>query len=257
VRFIEVAYALFLERFPQTQAVEVTSKNEFTSAYGLGSSSASTVAFLAAVADFYGVSLDNFTLFDLAYRTVLQAQGMASGFDLAAAIWGGTLLYQKPNSVGEPPVVEPLDISVSNLPFLVGYTGIKADTATLIAAVMKLREQQPEQVQQWFEQISQLVQRAKQALLGGDLPELGVLLNQNQELLRQLGVSSPELERLIQASLQAGAYGAKLSGAGGGDCMIALVDSVRNLAAATAIAAASGTIIDVHMHAAGVSFEEI
>lgn len=255
VRFIEVAYALFLQRFPQQQAVVVQSKNEFTSAYGLGSSSASTVAFLAAVADFYEVTLDTFALFDLAYRTVLQIQGMASGFDLAAAIWGGTLLYQKPAKLGEKPTVEVLDLSVNDLPFLVGYTGIKADTATLIAAVAKLREQQPKQVEQWFAHINELVVAAKHALLVGDLETLGTLLTENQQLLRRLRVSSQELETLIQASLQAGALGAKLSGAGGGDCMVALVDQVHRQAVTTAITANSGTIIGVQMHAPGVRLE--
>jgi mevalonate kinase len=59
-------------------------------------------------------------------------------------------------------------------------------------------------------------------LEGGRDEELGELMNRNQELLQKIGVSHPMLERLIKASMESGALGAKLTGAGGGGCMIAL-----------------------------------
>jgi len=63
---------------------------------------------------------------------------------------------------------------------------------------------------------------ARRALEGGRNEELGELMNRNQELLQEIGVSHPALERLIKASMESGALGAKLTGAGGGGCMIAL-----------------------------------
>jgi len=67
-----------------------------------------------------------------------------------------------------------------------------------------------------------------------------------------LGVSSEELDRLIQASRRAGALGAKLSGAGGGDCMIALVDSAHRKAVLKAVAEADGQVLSVSVGAKGV-----
>ena len=67
-----------------------------------------------------------------------------------------------------------------------------------------------------------LAETARQAIEGGHPERLGPLMNENQRVLTEMGVSSPELDRLVVASLKAGASGAKLSGGGRGGNMIAL-----------------------------------
>ena len=59
VSFIETCYKLFLKKYPQKKTIHVYSKNEFKSSYGLGSSSASTVAFAKALSEFYEVPMNN------------------------------------------------------------------------------------------------------------------------------------------------------------------------------------------------------
>lgn len=256
VSFIETCYRLFLDRYPQQTTIHVFSKNEFTSSYGLGSSSASTVAFAKALSEFYQIPLDNDQLFELCYETVLKVQGVASGFDIASAIWGGTIYYVTPDQkTKRSKIVEP--IAVKNLPFLVGYTGIKADTATLIRMVQNLQNEKPTLVDGVFAEITTLVEQAKRALIEENWTLLGSLMDQNQSLLRQLQVSSLELENLIEASQKAGALGAKLSGAGGGDCMLALIAREQRESVTQAISEAGGKIIDVAMNAEGVRLEKI
>lgn len=52
--------------------------------------------------------------------------------------------------------------------------------------------------------------------------KIGMLLNQHQVVLREvLGISTPKIDRMIDASLRSGAYGAKINGSGGGGCMFA------------------------------------
>jgi len=80
-------------------------------------------------------------------------------------------------------------------------------------------------------------------------------MNFNQEYLRDLGVSTEKLESMISAAKKAGAWGAKLSGAGGGDCMIALVPSDKRKAVSDAIIATDGQIIDVAVNAESVKIE--
>ena len=80
-------------------------------------------------------------------------------------------------------------------------------------------------------------------------------MDQNQEYLRQLGVSSKELENLIKTAKSAGAWGAKLSGAGGGDCMVALVGNQKRLAVEKAIAQAGGEVLPVKLNAEGARVE--
>jgi mevalonate kinase len=199
--------------------------------------------------------MNNDQLFDLCYKTVLEIQGVASGFDIAAAIWGGTLYYVTPHGkFMDQKTVEP--IKIENLPLLVGYTGIKADTATLIRMVQSLHSDNPAAVDQIFLQITLLVEQAKKALKQQNWPRLGALMDENQSLLRKLQVSSIELENLIAASKSVRAMGAKLSGAGGGDCMLALVAQADQQVTADQITKVGGAIIEVAINAPGVRLEK-
>lgn len=254
VSFIETCYKLFLKKYPQKKTIHVRSKNEFKSSYGLGSSSASTVAFAKALSEFYEVPMTKDQLFDLCYATVLEIQGVASGFDIAAAIWGGTLYYITPHGKFiKHKTVEP--INLKNLPLIVGYTGVKADTATLVRMVQNLHSENKKTINSIFTDITLLVEQAKKTLQQQDWPHLGLLMDENQALLRRLQVSSIELENLIAASKSAGAMGAKLSGAGGGDCMLALADEDNKIAIAQEIEKVGGKIIEVKMNAEGVRLE--
>lgn len=256
VSFIETCYKLFLEKYPQKKTIHVYSKNEFKSSYGLGSSSASTVAFAKALSEFYSVPMNNDQLFDLAYRTVLEVQGVASGFDIAAAIWGGTIYYITPHGkLSQEKTVEP--IKIKNLPLTVGYTGVKADTATLVRMVQSLHKDNKRVINKVFRDITLLVEQAKKTIQQEDWQHLGLLMDENQALLRRLKVSSIELENLIVASKEAGAMGAKLSGAGGGDCMLAIADQEHQDQVNKAIRHAKGKVIEVEMNAEGVRLEKV
>lgn len=248
VRFVEMLYKRFLEKYPQKEGVVVTTSSDFSSSFGFGSSSAVTVAFAKALTTLYGLELGEKDLFDLCYQAVLDVQGVGSGFDLAAAIWGGTLYYVPPAEVVEK-------IEIEELPLLVGYTGVKADTPTLVRMVAKKRENNKELVDQVFEDISLLVEQARAAMEKHKWGEVGGLMNKNQELLESLGVSSLELDELVGGSREGGALGAKLSGAGGGDCMIATLNGVVESVEAL-ICERGGEVVGVGLNAAGVRLEE-
>lgn len=251
VRFVETLYKIFLEKYPQQETIKVTTRSDFSSLFGFGSSSAVSVAFAKALTTFYGVSLSKKELFNLCYQAVIAVQGVGSGFDLAAAIWGGTIYYIPPAKVIK-------EIKLENLPFVVGYTGIKADTPTLIRMVAELKKNQPSKVETIFQQISQIVEQAKKALEKPlNFNQLGKLIQQNQILLKEMQVSSQELDNLIQASQQAGAYGAKLAGAGGGDCMFALVNEAERRKVERNIEKADGCIMSVKLNAPGVKLENL
>ena len=242
VQFIEAAIHRFATIYPIDQGFHLTTQSEFRSTFGFGSSSAVTVCTIKALNEIFKASLSPKEVFNLAYHAVLDVQGVGSGFDIAAAVYGGTLYFATGGKVIET-------LNISPLPLVVGYTGIKADTTTLIQQVAQLKNHYPQRVNRIFNSISKLVASAKTALLKSDYPHSGRLMNQNQKLLTDLGVSTPELDKLILAARHAGAYGAKLSGAGGGDCMIALVSPDSRRSVARAITQAGGQIIHVHTHA--------
>ncbi len=247
VRFIEILYKNFLKKHPQERGIHVTTRNEFNHTFGFGSSSAVTVAFAKALTTLYDITLTNKDLFDLCYEAVIEVQGVGSGFDIAAAIWGGTIFYV-------PAAEEVIQLNVEELPLVVGYTGIKADTPTIVRMVASLKNREPDKVEQIFENITVIVKKAQQAFIDDDKQFLGNLASNNQDLLRELGVSTKELDNLIKASEQAGSYGAKLSGAGGGDCMIAFSNGNKSNIE-KAIDDAGGKVLHIKTNAPGVRIE--
>jgi mevalonate kinase len=247
VRFIETLYKIFLDEHPQKKGIKVSTKSDFSSSFGFGSSSAVTVAFAKGLTKLYGVTLDEKQLFDLCYKAVIEVQGVGSGFDLAAAIWGGTIYYISPAVVVEK-------IKVKNLPIVVGYTGVKADTPTLVRMINNKLDNDIARIESIFDSVGDISRAVVKSLRNEDWDQLGSLFNQHQALMRQLGVSSPELEKLIQASSTAGAYGAGLSGAGGGDCMLSVIDE-ENKENVTKVLNQAGEVLDVKLNAPGVRIE--
>lgn len=246
--FVELAVRNFRKQNAFSGGLKVETTSEFSSQFGFGSSSAATVAVLKALSELTDVSLSERDIFDLAYQTVLDVQGKGSGFDVAAATFGGTLRYV----VGGKELV-PID--VPDLPLIVGYTGLKADTVTLINAVKQKAERYPDVIESIYTQIGLLVERATEALQKKDWQALGELMDFNEGYLAALGVSSLRLGQMIHAAREAGAWGAKLSGAGKGDCMVALAPPERSSAVKDAIRFVGGEVVDVTVHAPGVRLE--
>lgn len=229
------------------RSFKLSTTSEFSQKFGFGSSSAVTVGVFKALSLYFNIPLDNREIFNLAYQTVLDVQGVGSGFDIAAATFGGTLYFVKGGKT-----VEPLP---DNLPLVVGFSGVKADTTTLIKQVADLKNKYPEKVGRIFTAIGKLVNDGRGAITEKDWERVGKIMDFNQDYLRDLGVSTEKLETLISVAKKAGAYGAKLSGAGGGDCMIALHSVQGKPAVVKAIQEAGGEVIEVTPNASGVKIE--
>lgn len=220
---------------------------KFCKNYGFGSSSAVSAAMIYGLAKVAGKELAKQEIFQLAYQSVLDVQGVGSGFDVAAAVWGGTIYYAK----GQPVV----PVSCPGLPLVVGYTGVKADTVTIVKEIAEKKNKNNAAVTRIFGAITEIVTKAKGALEQSDWQTVGKYFNFNQEYLRDLGVSSDKLEAMINAANSRGAYGAKLSGAGRGDCMIAVVPDDKKKDAEDAITESGGEIVRVNINAEGVREE--
>jgi len=247
-KFVEIALKNINEKYPLKTGLKITTTSEFSSQFGFGSSSASTVCTIKAISEILSLNLTNKEIFDLAFKTVLDIQGKGSGFDVAAAVYGGTLYFVTGGKLIEP-------LNVQSLPLIVGYSGIKADTVTLINKVKEAFTGWENRIEEIYNSISMLVDQAKTAFVNGDLAKVGELMNKNQEYLRELGVSIEKLDNMIGAAIKAGAYGAKLSGAGGGDCMIAFSPENKKKAVIDGINSV-GEVIDVKTNAEGVRIEK-
>ncbi|MGO9712625.1 MAG: mevalonate kinase [Polyangiaceae bacterium] len=149
--------------------------------------------------------------------------GNPSGIDAACAARGGCIAFTKGEG-GAPHQIEEVHAGAS-LTVCIGNSGVASSTKTMVTAVARLRERRPEVVHKNFEGIRSLVRNARLAIEAGDRFALGRLMDLNQMLLSGLFVSTAEIERMCGLARDAGALGAKLTGAGGGGCVVALVNS--------------------------------
>ena len=94
-----------------------------------------------------------------------------------------------------------------------------------------------------FDGCGAVAEAARTAIEAGNLGQVGRLMNENQALLEEMGVSGPELERLVGAARAAGALGAKLSGAGRGGNMVALVAAETETAVRESLLAAGAKAV--------------
>jgi len=247
-RFVEFAITNWGKQFHiEHQGLHISTKSNFSNCYGFGSSAAVTVATLQALCVEFQQKISAHELFNIAYKTILEIQGVGSGFDVAASVYGGIIEYVKGGSV-----IEPIRIQDKHIVFIVGYSGVKANTVQIVTDIAKKREQYKERVDRIFSAIADIVEKAKTALFTGDWETVGKYMNFNQEYLRDLGVSTEKLEALIAGAKKAGAYGAKLSGAGGGDCMIAIAPMEKKDAVERAITEAGGEVVNVMWNEEGV-----
>ena len=245
VRFVLTSVFNFFEKYKIKSGLDIETKSEFSDRIGLGSSSAVVVSTIKALSELFEIEVGKKEIFDLAYKTVLDIQGVGSGFDVAAAIYGGFLLFVKGGKTIK-------SIKTEKIPLVVGYTGIKADTSTLVKRVSERLKENPKSINKIFEEIEGIVNLAEIEMENQNWEKIGKLMNLNQDLLRNLEISSKELENLIRAALKSGAYGAKLSGAGGGDCMIAVTCKEEQDRVKKEIERVGGKIIEVKIPAKGV-----
>lgn len=242
--FVQKAVALFFRKYNLRSGLLITTSSGFPPTLGLGSSSAVTVATLKALCEIFEIKLSKARLFDLAFEVITGFQELSSGFDLAAAIYGGTVYYRK-NSVPEI-------LPFKRIPLLVVYSGVKADTSSMIDSVAQLKKSYPGKINKIFNQIGVLVEKAKIACRLSDWQTLGKLFNLNQEKLAELGVSTDSIDRLVYTAQKTGALGAKLSGAGGGDCILVLYNPELKNTLITALTEANGKIIELNLDQKGI-----
>ncbi|MBI4044522.1 MAG: mevalonate kinase [Candidatus Diapherotrites archaeon] len=187
---------------------------------GLGSSAALIVSIIRELNEHYQLGLDDGRINDIAFKAEHVFHGNPSGIDNTASTYRRLLWFEK-NLSGGKNKIELLKLK-KPLQVVIGNTKIIHDTAEAVAEVRKRKEKNPEKFDKIFSEARNLVLQAKNALEKGGLQKTGELVNKNQELLREIGVSSKELDLLCETSLENGALGAKLTGAGMGGCMFAL-----------------------------------
>jgi mevalonate kinase len=187
---------------------------------GLGASAASSVAIARAIAEELGMNVPDERINQVAYEAEKAYAGNPSGIDNTAATYGGLMWFQK-NMGGGPDFVEKVK-TPKPVEIVIGSTGKVANTKAMVAGVAKRKRQNPQKYDPLFKRAEDIAIEGREALEVGDLKKVGALMNENHTLLQSIEVSSRELDLLVDIARKHGAYGAKLTGGGGGGCMVAL-----------------------------------
>ncbi len=209
--YVVKAIDLSFERIGKKSGLSIEIPSEIPVASGLGSSASVSIATILAMHKAMGRNISNDELAKLGHKVEISVQGAASPTDTLIATFGGILFIEP-----EKQKYQRIDASI---PLVVGATGIERSTKVLIENVRALKNKMPDVITPIIRNIGEITRRAKVVIEEGE--DIGELMNVNHGLLSALGVSNLRLESLVFASLEAGASGAKLTGAGGGGCMIA------------------------------------
>lgn len=238
-----------LSMIDEKGGLDIKISSSIPMASGLGSSAAVAVASAAAISDLLEIDVSKNNIFRLALEAERLIHGNPSGVDPAISTYGGALLYRRSEGIKR------LNIK-ADLPLVIGDTGIKRVTGDMVAHVKRLKIRYPTIVDRIMDAGSAIAILGVEALKSGDLKTLGDLMNMNHALLCALGVSNDSIERLINAARGSGALGAKLTGAGGGGCIVALSEfsGVRRIV--EAIKGAGGEAFATTKAPEGVRIEE-
>ena len=205
---------------PKEVALDIWLGGNLPGFSGLGASAASSVAIARAIAEEFDLELSNEQINDIAYEAEKAYAGNPSGIDNTAATFGGLIWFRKnlaggSNMIEQLSIREPVEIVICN-------TGIVANTKAMVAGVGERKKSYPKKYTALFKQAEELAFIARKALEAFDLRKVGKLMNVNHRLLQEIEVSCKELNFLVNLALEQGAFGAKLTGGGGGGCMVAL-----------------------------------
>lgn len=205
----------------QLQHMTITVTSEIPIASGLGSGASITAAVIRALANYLDLAYlaTDEWVSRLTYEVEKVHHGTPSGIDNTVVAYEQPVYFvrQQPRNV-----VEPFEIA-KPLHLLVADTGVSSRTKTVVTDVRRSWQADPERFELIFDGCGHIAKMARAAIEAGDQIEIGRLMTRNHALLVDMTVSSLELNHLVEASMAAGAFGAKMSGGGRGGNMIALV----------------------------------
>lgn len=212
---------VLLMRNKKKIGIEVSISSRVPPGIGLGSSAASCVATVAAVDSLFRKQISRHQVCELAIESERQIHKRTSGADCYVSTFGGLMHYYSKSKNFKS--IE----TKGSLSLVVASTGIKHYTSDLVSGVKRFRDKNKTLFESLTKQASEICLQAWTAIESGKYDRIGELMNENQIILQQIGVSHHKAQDIIDICSKAGAIGAKITGAGGGGAIIALAPGTR------------------------------
>ena len=223
------------------ESLHVATESDFPPERGLGSSAAAAGAVIRAILDYYGARASEDEIFALTQSAERVAHGRSSGLDATATSASWPVRFKR----GE---FSRMDICMRAW-LVLADSGCKGMTRETVEALRAKLDAHPCEVGAQLDDLGAIAVDAEDDLALGRAENMGARMNRAHKILADLGVSTPQLDKLVRAACEHGALGAKLTGGGGGGCVIALADSAdaaERVSAALRNAGACGTwIVDI------------
>jgi mevalonate kinase len=200
--------------------IEVSISSRVPPGIGLGSSAASCVATVAAVDSLFQENPSRQKVCELAMESERLIHKRTSGADCYVSTFGGLMQYY-----GKSKNFKNIETKGQSLCLVVANTGVNHSTSDLVAGVKKFRDRNRILFKTLLKYASEICLQAATAIESGKCDKIGELMNENQIILQQLGISHDKVRDIIDICSKAGAIGAKITGAGGGGAVIALAAS--------------------------------
>lgn len=204
-----------LKKFKKNAGIEIKIESEIPPGIGLGSSSASCVAAAASIIGLFE-KLSKEEILKMAIEAERTIFKNTSGADCSVCTFGGLAEYDIKNGFKKI-------ISKADFDLVIANSKQSHLTSEVVERVRKFKEKNEELFASLYKQESSLIQDALLSLQKNDLLTLGSIMTKNQVFLEQIGVSTDKLDLLVREAKKT-SFGAKITGAGGGGCIIVLVD---------------------------------
>jgi mevalonate kinase len=207
-----------IEENSAKQGIEIVLESEIPAGVGLGSSSAACVATTASVNGLFSrLSKDEIVKKAIEAERIIFEQN--SGADSSVSTFGGLMTYDLKNGFQNIP-------SKNDLSFIIANSAQVHNTQDIVRQVRSFKEKNENIFRKLCEQEIDIINNAIIALKENNLNQLGSLMLKNYDLLKQIGISTEKVDQLVIEAKKT-SYGAKITGAGGGGCIISLVDNLN------------------------------
>lgn len=204
-----------IEKHNQTTGIKIFVESEIPLGVGLGSSSACCVAGAAAISKLFEENSKK-QILELAIEAERTIFKNTSGADCTVCTFGGLMEYDKKRGFVQ---IE----SDSNFNLVIANSNIEHSTDTVVSNVRQFKEKNEKQFLDLCQKELELISQVSKMLKNNDLGGLGKCMHSNQEFLEIIGISNEKLREMIKIA-ENSSFGAKITGAGGGGCIIALTN---------------------------------
>ena len=178
---------------------------------GLGSSSALIIALISCLNKYYNSNLNLSEIAEIGHKIEKNVQGLASPMDTYISSFGGLIKFP-----------EKINIPSFDWDIIICNSMNKSNTLDLVKKVKLLKDKYPNIINSIFNSMDTIVLEAEKSILKKDIYRFSEMMNFNQGLLDIIGVGSKKLSRLIYNIKNYGALGSKITGSGGGGCILSV-----------------------------------